>query len=112
MVGGGEGAFIGAVHRMAANLDGEIELVCGAFSSDADRAARSGAALGLPARRVYPDYHTMMTAEAALPVEERMQFVAIVTPNHMHFPVAEAALLAGFHVMSDKPATFDLAETL
>ena len=112
MVGGGEGAFIGAVHRMAANLDGEIELVCGAFSSDADRAARSGAALGLQARRVYPDYQTMMSAEAALPADERMQFVAIVTPNHMHFPVAEAALQAGFHVMSDKPATFDLAETL
>ncbi len=112
MVGGGEGAFIGAIHRMAANLDGEIELVCGAFSSDADRAARSGAALGLPVQRVYPDYQAMMSAEAALSADKRMQFVAIVTPNHMHFPVAEAALQAGFHVMSDKPATFDLAEAL
>ena len=112
MVGGGEGAFIGAIHRMAANLDGQIELVCGAFSSDANRAALSGEALGLPARRVYPDYQTMMAAEAALPADERMQFVAIVTPNHLHFPVAEAALLAGFHVMSDKPATFDLVEAI
>jgi len=112
MVGGGEGAFIGGVHRMASALDGEIELVCGAFSSDADRSARSGAALHLPAERVYSDYRAMMEAEALLPEGERMQFVAIVTPNHMHFPVAEAALRAGFHVMSDKPATFDLKEAL
>ncbi len=112
MVGGGEGAFIGAVHRMAAALDGEIELVCGAFSADAQRSKRSGAALHLPAERVYADFNTMMTAEAALPESERMQFVAIVTPNHMHFPVAEAALRAGFHVMSDKPATFNLDEAL
>ena len=110
MVGGGEGAFIGSVHRMAAALDGEIELVCGAFSSDQERSRRSGAALYLPAERIYADYQSMMQAEAALPVAERMQFVAIVTPNHMHFPVAEAALRAGFHVMSDKPATFSLAE--
>ncbi|MDZ7781664.1 MAG: Gfo/Idh/MocA family oxidoreductase [Halioglobus sp.] len=112
MVGGGEGAFIGAVHRMAAALDGEIELVCGAFSSDPERSARSGAALYLPADRVYGDYHTMMSAEAALPEHERMQFVSIVTPNHTHFPVAEAALRAGFHVLSDKPATFSLDEAL
>ena len=112
MVGGGEGAFIGSVHRMAAALDGEIELVCGAFSSDQERSRRSGAALYLPAERIYADYQSMMQAEAALPVAERMQFVAIVTPNHMHFPVAEAALRAGFHVMSDKPATFSLAEAL
>lgn len=97
---------------MAAALDGEIELVCGAFSSDAERAARSGAALGLPAERVYADYQAMMSAEAALPAEQRMQFVAIVTPNHLHFPVAQAALRAGFHVLSDKPATFNLAEAL
>ena len=81
MVGGGEGAFIGAVHRMAAALDGEIELVCGAFSADADRSTRSGAALHLPAERVYGDYQAMMVAEAALPAEQRMQFVAIVTPT-------------------------------
>ena len=112
MVGGGEGAFIGAVHRMAAALDGEIELVCGAFSSSAERARRSGEALHLPSERVYTDYMTMMSAEAALPAEKRMQFVAIVTPNHLHYPVAEAALRAGFHVMSDKPATFNLQEAL
>jgi predicted dehydrogenase len=112
MVGGGEGAFIGAVHRMAAALDGEIELVCGAFSSTKDRAIRSGLALHLPAERVYSSYQDMMLQEAALPADRRMQFVAIVTPNHMHYPVAEAALQAGFHVMSDKPATFDLAQAL
>ncbi len=112
MVGGGEGAFIGAVHRMAAALDGEIELVCGAFSSNAERARRSGEALHLPSERVYTDYKTMMSAEAALPAEKRMQFVAIVTPNHLHYPVAKAALRAGFHVMSDKPATFNLQEAL
>jgi len=112
MVGGGEGAFIGAVHRMAAAIDGEIELVCGAFSSNAERSQRSGASLYLPADRVYADYQDMMRAEAALPANKRMQFVAIVTPNYMHFPIAEAALRAGFHVMSDKPATFDLAEAL
>ena len=112
MVGGGEGAFIGEVHRMAAAIDGEIELVCGAFSSDAERARRSGAALYLPEDRVYTSYMEMMEAEAALPEDQRMQFVAIVTPNHLHFPVAEAALQAGFHVLSDKPATFDLAEAL
>lgn len=112
MVGGGEGAFIGAVHRMAAAIDGEIELVCGAFSSDAARSARSGAALHLPAERVYGDFQAMMATEAALPEARRMQFVAIVTPNHMHFPVAQAALQAGFHVLSDKPATLDLQEAL
>jgi len=112
MVGGGEGAFIGAVHRIAAALDGEIELVCGAFSSDAERSYRSGKALYLPRDRVYGDYHTMITAEAARPAAERMQFVAIVTPNHLHFPVAEAALRGGFHVLSDKPATFNLSEAL
>jgi predicted dehydrogenase len=112
MVGGGEGAFIGAVHRMAAALDGEIELVCGAFSRDPERSRRSGAALYLPPERVYSDYRAMMVAEALLPAAQRMQFVAIVTPNHQHFPVAEAALRAGFHVLSDKPATLNLAEAL
>jgi predicted dehydrogenase len=112
MVGGGEGAFIGAVHRMAAALDGEIELVCGAFSSDAARSHRSGQGLHLPADRVYANYHLMFESEAALPQEQRMDFVAIVTPNHLHFPIAEAALAAGFHVLSDKPATLNLDEAL
>lgn len=110
MVGGGEGAFIGAVHRMAAALDGQVELVCGCFSGDPERSARSGAGLGLPAARCYGDYATMMAAEAALPEDQRMEFVAIVTPNHLHLPVARAALQAGFHVFCDKPATRNLAE--
>jgi len=112
MVGGGEGAFIGGIHRMAAAMDGEIELVCGAFSSDPERSAQSGAMLYLEPERVYGDYRQMMSAEAALPADQRMQFVAIVTPNDLHFPVAEAALGAGFHVLSDKPATLSLAQAL
>ena len=110
MVGGGRDAFIGAVHRMAAALDGHIELVCGAFSSDPERSRASGADFYLPAHRVYGDFHEMMAAEAELPAGERMDFVSIVTPNNVHFPVAKAALEAGFHVLSDKPMTFDLAE--
>jgi len=110
MVGGGEGAFIGEVHRWAARLDGEIELVCGAFSRDAANTARTGQALGLSASRCYADFSQMMQSEAALPKSERMEFVAIVTPNHVHFPVAKAALEAGFHVLSDKPATLNLDE--
>lgn len=110
MVGGGRGAFIGAAHRMAAALDGQIELVCGAFSSDPDNCRSSGAELGLPEARCYADYNTMFAAEAQLPQDERMEFVAIVTPNHLHVPVAIAAAKAGFHVMSDKPAGISLAE--
>ncbi len=110
MVGGGEGAFIGAVHRMAAALDGEIELVCGCFSSNPARSERSGLALGLPAARCYSDYRQMMRQEAALPAGQRMEFVAVVTPNHLHLPVVMAALKGGFHVLSDKPATLNLAE--
>ena len=110
MVGGGRDAFIGAVHRMAAALDGHIELVCGAFSSDPERSRASGADFYLPAQRVYGDFHEMMAAEAKLPAGERMDFVSIVTPNNVHFPVAKAALEAGFHVLSDKPMTFNLAE--
>ena len=112
MVGGGEGAFIGAIHRMAAALDGEIELVCGAFSRDAQKSIASGAALGLEKDRCYADYSQMFAQELCKPESERMQFVAIVTPNHLHYPVAKAALEAGFHVISDKPATFDLKEAL
>ena len=112
MVGGGRDAFIGAVHRMAAALDGHIELVCGAFSSDPDKSRASGADLYLPADRVYGTYPEMMEREAALPESERMDFVSIVTPNNVHFPAARAALEAGFHVMSDKPMTYDLDEAL
>jgi predicted dehydrogenase len=110
MVGGGEGAFIGYIHRLAARLDGQIDLVCGAFSRDADNCRKTGQSLGLAPSRCYDDYATMMTAEAALPAEARMDFLVIVTPNHVHFPVAKAALEAGFHVLSDKPATLNLAE--
>lgn len=110
MVGGGRGAFIGAVHRIAAAIDQQIELVCGAFSSDPEKSKASGADLFLPANRCYGSYAEMITAEAALPADQRMDFVAIVTPNHMHFPPAKMALEHGFHVLSDKPATFDLAE--
>lgn len=110
MVGGGEAAFIGAIHRAAARLDGEIELVCGAFSSRVDTSRRSGAALGLDAGRVYDSWQSMMTSESDLPAAERMEFVVIATPNDLHLPVACAALESGFHVLSDKPATRTLAE--
>ncbi len=110
MVGGGQGAFIGAVHRIAAAIDQQIELVCGAFSSDAERSLASGLEFFLPAERCYASYQEMMEKEAALPADQRMDFVAIVTPNHVHFPAAKSALEAGFHVLSDKPATLDLAE--
>ncbi len=110
MVGGGRGAFIGAVHRIAAALDQQIELVCGAFSSEAQKSKDSGADLFLPPERCYGSFEEMIRGEAALPADQRMDFIAIVTPNHMHFPPAKLALENGFHVLSDKPATFDLAE--
>ncbi len=111
MVGGGQGAFIGGVHRIAAGIDGQIELVCGAFSSDPKKSRASGKDLFLPADRCYGSYQEMFEKEAQLPEGERMDFVSIVTPNHMHFPPAKMALENGFHVLSDKPATFDLAES-
>jgi predicted dehydrogenase len=110
MVGGGRGAFIGAVHRIAAALDQQIELVCGAFSSDPERSRASGADLFLPPQRCYGTYEEMIRSEAKLPSSQRMDFIAIVTPNHVHFPPAKMALENGFHVLSDKPATFDLDE--
>ncbi len=110
MVGGGTGAFIGAVHRMAASLDGQTELACGAFSRDPENSRQTGKALFLPPGRVYASYAEMFAREKTLPEGERMDFVAIVTPNHLHFPVAKAALEAGFHVVCDKPMAFSLAE--
>jgi predicted dehydrogenase len=110
MVGGGEGAFIGAVHRSAARLDDELELVCGAFSSDPERSRRTGIDLQIEPARSYGDYRSMFEREADLPADERMDFVAIVTPNHLHYPVASAAFEHGFHVLSDKPATISLAQ--
>ena len=112
MIGGGQGAFIGAVHRIAAAIDQEVELVCGAFSSNPETSLSTGEELYLPAQRSYASYTEMMEKEAALPLGERMDFVVIVTPNHVHFPAAKAALEAGFHVLSDKPATLDLAQAI
>ena len=110
MVGGGQNAFIGAVHRLAANLDGQIELVAGAFSSDAKNSQTTGEQLFLNPARVYPSYEAMAKAEAALPADERIDFVSIVTPNFLHAPVATAFLKAGIHVVCDKPMTLTVKE--
>jgi len=110
MVGGGEGAFIGAVHRIAARLDDRYELVAGALSASPDKAMRSAEAIGLASNRSYPDFQSMARAEAARP--DGIEAVAIVTPNHLHVPVAEAFLQAGIHVICDKPLTTTLAEAL
>lgn len=110
MIGGGRGAFIGAVHRIAATMDGQAELVAGAFSSDPGRSRASGADLHLDPERVYGDYRRMAAVEAALPPERRLDFVVIVTPNHEHFPPAKLFLEAGFNVVCDKPLAFDLAQ--
>lgn len=110
MIGGGPGSFIGAIHRIAANMDGEIELVCGAFSSDAEKSKQTGTSLYLPPERVYGSYKEMIRRETELPANERMDFVSIVTPNHFHFEPAKLALENGFHVVLDKPMTFNLAE--
>src|ERR1700754_3641456 len=110
MIGGGRNAFIGAVHRIAANMDGLIELVCGAFSSTADNARQSGKDLFLPPARVYSSYEEMIEKESKLPDTQRMDFVVIVTPNHAHFAPAMLALEKGFHVVIEKPMTFSLEE--
>lgn len=110
MIGGGPGAFIGAVHRIAANMDGMIELVCGAFSSDPEKSKQAGKELFLPADRVYGSYKEMIRSESELPENERMDFVSIVTPNNVHFDPSRLALENGFHVVLDKPMTFDLDE--
>ena len=110
LVGGGPNAFIGAVHRSAAALDGQIELVCGAFSRDPAASRAFGESLHLPAHRAYADFDTMFSTEAALPADERMQFVAIVTPNHLHFDIAKQAFEHGFHVFSEKPATISVEQ--
>ena len=112
MVGGGEGAFIGGIHRLAAQMDGQIELICGAFSSKPDKAKAFGKSLFLADERCYASYHEMFAQEATLDSVQRMDMVAIVTPNHLHFPVAKMALEYGFHVISDKPATLTLAQAI
>ncbi len=108
MVGGGEGAFIGAVHRIASRIDDQYELVAGALSSTPEKARRSGEALGLAADRIYDDYESMAKAEAKRP--DGIEAVSIVTPNHMHAGPAYAFLKAGVHVICDKPLTVSLAE--
>ncbi len=110
MVGGGRGAFIGAVHRMAARLDGEIDLVAGCFSSDPAKSKASGADFFLDPARVYASYEEMAKREAALPADQRIDFVSIVTRNNTHFAVAKAFLEAGIHVVCDKPLCFTLKE--
>ena len=110
MIGGGPGAFIGAIHRTAAIMDGEIELVCGAFSSDPQKSKKAGEELNIDAQRVYPTYEEMIQKEAKLDENVKMDFVSIVTPNHLHFAPAKLALENGFHVVLDKPMTFDLGE--
>ena len=110
MVGGGEGAFIGAVHRHALALDGQIELVCGAFSRDEGNNQRTADALGLDDDRVYSSWEALLKAEQALPQNERMQVLIIVTPNHLHVPISIAAIEAGFHVFCEKPAAISLEE--
>lgn len=110
MVGGGEGAFIGAVHRMAAALDGDWRLAAGAFSTDAGRNQRTGEALGLAPQRVYASLEAMIAGERELPESERIDALAIVTPNHLHAPMAIAALNAGFHVFCEKPMAMSVAE--
>ncbi|MEM9675158.1 MAG: Gfo/Idh/MocA family protein [Cyclobacteriaceae bacterium] len=110
MIGGGRGAFIGGVHRIAAAIDGEIELVCGAFSSTPEKSKASGADLYLPPERAYGSYQEMIEKEKELPEGERMDFVSIVTPNHMHVPPAKMALENGFPVICDKPLAFSLEE--
>jgi len=110
MVGGGPGAFIGAVHRMAAGLEGQMEIVAGAFSSNADKSQQTGKELFLDSDRVYGSWEEMIDSEAAR-TEDRIDFISIVTPNFLHYPVAKRALEAGFNVVCDKPMTMTLEES-
>jgi len=110
MVGGGQGAFIGGVHRMAAALDQNIELAAGCFSRDYENTKTTGRELYMDPGRLYESYEDMAAAEAALPESQRIDFVSIVTPNKSHFPIAKTFLEAGFHVVCDKPMTYSLEE--
>lgn len=112
MVGGGRGAFIGAIHRHAAGLDGQVELVCGAFHVDPEISVASGKDFYLPEDRCYRTYHEMFEMENKLPADKRMDFVTIVTPNFVHFEPAKLALENGFHVVCEKPLSFSLDEAL
>ncbi|RYY30362.1 MAG: Gfo/Idh/MocA family oxidoreductase [Sphingobacteriaceae bacterium] len=110
MIGGGQGAFIGAVHRIAARMDDQYELVCGAFSSDPAKSKASGLLLNIEDQRIYNSWQELIEKEKELPEHQRVQVISIVTPNHVHFAPARAALENGFHVVLDKPATFTLQE--
>jgi len=110
MIGGGPGAMIGDIHRISAIASGKVELVCGAFSSTKEKSIRKGKSLGLKENRIYGSYTEMIKAEAQLGDSQRMDFVVIVTPNHLHVEAAKLALEAGFHVICDKPLAFDYAE--
>ncbi|MFW5870786.1 MAG: Gfo/Idh/MocA family protein [Candidatus Sumerlaeota bacterium] len=110
MVGGGPGAFIGGVHRMAAALDQQVELVAGSFSRDYEKTKEAGKKLFLDESRLYASYREMAEKEAALPDEQKIDFVAVVTPNKSHFDIAKTFLEAGFHVVCDKPMTYTLDE--
>jgi predicted dehydrogenase len=110
MVGGGPDAFIGEVHRKAARLDGDIDIVAGAFSRDPEKSKQTGSELGLNPDRVYGSYQEMFKKERQLPDGERIDFVSIVTPNNWHFPIARDFLQAGFHVVCDKPMTVNVEE--
>ena len=110
MIGGGEGAFIGAVHRHAAGLDGNYQLVCGAFSRNEENNTRTASALNVSTSRTYGSWQSMLEEEAKLSEQQRMQVVVIVTPNHLHVPISLAAIKAGFHVFCEKPAGVSFAE--
>lgn len=110
MIGGGKDAFIGAVHRLAMNMDGQVELVAGALSINPEIAVESGKLLFLEEDRIYTDYKVMLEREAAMPADKRIDFVSIVTPNFVHFPPAMMALEKGFNVVIEKPITFTLDE--
>jgi predicted dehydrogenase len=110
LVGGGQGSFIGRVHVTAAVLDNRATLVAGALSSDAARSKASAPDYDIDPSRAYGSYAELFEKERAMPADNRIDFVSIVTPNHMHFPVAKAAVEAGFHVICDKPLTLTLAE--
>jgi predicted dehydrogenase len=110
IVGGGQGSFIGRVHSIAACLDNRATLVAGAFSSNAERSKASAPEYDVCQERAYSSYQAMFDAESKKPFGERIDFVSVATPNHTHFEIAKAALEAGFHVVCDKPMTFDLAQ--
>jgi predicted dehydrogenase len=110
LIGGGPGSFIGRIHRIAAELDGQAQLVCGAFSSSPERSRLAGETYHLPVSRVYASYQAMIDREKALPAPERMDFAVVVTPNHVHYEPTRLCLENGFHVVVDKPLCFSLEE--